>query len=173
MILARLFLAFFKVGLFTFGGGYAMIPLFEKEIVEKYRWLSMDEFADIMAIAEMTPGPFAINTATFVGYKTAKFLGAAVSTLGMVLPSFIVILAIAALFLNFQNNPVVRSAFNALRPAIVGLIIVAALRLGGVAIKGFGSILVMLLVVTSVYIFKVNPILVLLAAAVAGILFFR
>ncbi len=104
MILIRLFFEFFKVGLFTFGGGYAMIPLIQKDIVEGHHWLTMEQFTDIVAIAEMTPGPIAVNSATFVGYKVAKLWGALVSTLGVVLPSFLVIWAIASIFLSFQDN---------------------------------------------------------------------
>jgi len=101
MMLIQLFLEFFKVGLFTFGGGYAMIPLIQKDIVEGHRWLNMEQFADIIAIAEMTPGPIAVNSATFVGYKVAKFWGALVSTIGVILPSFLVIWAIASVFISF------------------------------------------------------------------------
>ncbi len=108
MLLIRLFWEFFKIGAFTFGGGYAMIPLIEKEIVNKYHWLTLEQFTDLIAISEMTPGPVAVNSATFVGYKVAKFWGAVASTLGVILPSFLVIWAIAFVFFQFQNNPLCR-----------------------------------------------------------------
>ncbi len=123
MILIKLFWEFFKIGAFTFGGGYAMIPLIEKEIVNKYHWLTMEQFTDLIAIAEMTPGPIAINSATFVGYKVARFLGAVAGTLGVVLPSFLIIWAIASVFFGFQDNRIVQAAFKGLRPAVLGLII--------------------------------------------------
>jgi chromate transporter len=173
MILLKLFWEFFKIGLFTFGGGYAMIPLFEREIVNRYRWLTMEQFADILAIAEMTPGPFAVNTATFVGYKVASFWGSFFSTLGVVLPSFITILLVASVFLKFQYNSVVQSAFRALRPAVAGLIVVAALSVGRIAITDFRSVLMLILVVLGVYLFKVHPILALILAGIAGMVFFR
>jgi len=107
MIYLKLFWEFIKIGAFTFGGGYAMIPLIERGIVTKYHWLTMEQFTDLIAIAEMTPGPIAINSATFVGYKVAKFWGAVVATMGVVLPSFLIIWAIASVFFQFQNNPTV------------------------------------------------------------------
>ena len=174
MIYLKLFWEFLKIGAFTFGGGYASIPLVEKEIVNKYHWLTMEQFTDILAIAEMTPGPFAINSATFVGYKLAKFWGAVVSTLGVVLPSFLIIWAIASVFLQFQDNPFVQAAFRGLKPAILGLIIVAAISISKVSIlSGYKSLIVVLGVVVAISIFKIHPILVLTISAIAGIIFFK
>ncbi len=173
MILLKLFWEFFRIGLFTFGGGYAMVPLIQKDIVEKYHWLNMEQFTDIVAIAEMTPGPIAINSATFVGYKVAKFWGALTSTLGVVLPSFLVIWAIASVFLSFQNNPIVQAAFKGLRPAVLGMIIVAALSIGNISISGFKSIIIVLGVIIGVWVFKLHPILVFIISGILGIMFFR
>ena len=174
MIYLQLFWEFLKIGAFTFGGGYAMIPLFEQEIVNKYHWLTMEQFTDIVAIAEMTPGPFAINTATFVGYKLAKFWGAVVSTLGVVLPSFLIIWAIASVFMQFQDNPIVQAAFRGLKPAVLGLIIVAAISIGRVSIlSGYKSLLVVLGVVVALSIFKIHPILVLVVSAIYGLIFLK
>lgn len=125
--LLELFWAFFKIGAFTFGGGYAMIPLIEQAVVPKY--IAYELFVDMIAISESTPGPFAINMATFIGTEKFKVLGALFATLGVVLPSFIIILLIAILGANFLNNKHVKSAFYALRPAAVGLIIVAVISL--------------------------------------------
>jgi len=173
MILIRLFVEFFKVGLFTFGGGYAMIPLVQHEIVEKYHWLNMKQFTDIVAIAEMTPGPIAVNTATFVGYKIAKFWGAVFGTLGVVLPSFLVIWIIASVFLTFQNNPIVQAAFKGLRPAVLGMIIIALLSVSKIAVTGYKSIIIVLAVVLGVVVLKIHPIIAFIVSGVAGILFFR
>ena len=173
MILIRLFFEFFKVGLFTFGGGYAMIPLIQKDIVEGHHWLTMEQFTDIVAIAEMTPGPIAVNSATFVGYKVAKLWGALVSTLGVVLPSFLVIWAIASIFLSFQDNPIVQAAFKGLRPAVLGMIIVAALSIGYISISGFKSIIIVLGVILGVSVFKLHPIIVFILSGIIGIWFFR
>lgn len=173
MIILKLFWEFFKIGLFTFGGGYAMIPLIEKEIVNKYHWLTMEQFTDLIAIAEMTPGPIAINSATFVGYKVAKFWGAVAGTLGVVLPSFLIIWAIASVFFSFQDNQIVQAAFKGLRPAILGLIIIAALTIGKVSISDYKSILILTFVVAGVWILKIHPILALVLSALIGIIFLK
>lgn len=118
----RLFLVFFKIGAFTFGGGYAMIPLIQKEVVENKKWITDDDILEIIAIAESTPGPIAINSATFVGYRVCGFWGSFCATLGVVLPSFIIILIISALLGEFQNIPVVRYAFNGIRAGVLALL---------------------------------------------------
>ena len=158
MIIFKLFWEFFKIGLFTFGGGYAMIPLIEKEIVNKYHWLTLGQFTDLLAIAEMTPGPFAVNSATFVGYKVAKFWGAVSSTLGVILPSFLIIWAIASVFFSFQDNQLVQAAFKGLKPAVLGLIIIAAFTISRVSISDYRSVLILAFVVAGIWILKIHPI---------------
>jgi len=173
MILLKIFWEFFKIGLFTFGGGYAMIPLIEKEIVNTHHWLTLEQFVELIAIAEMTPGPIAVNSATFVGYKVAKFWGAVVSTLGVVLPSFLIIWAIASVFFSFQDNQIVQAAFKGLKPAILALIIVAALSITKIAIADYKSVLILVFVVIAVWILKIHPILALLISGIIGIMFLR
>ena len=114
----RLFAVFLKIGAFTFGGGYAMIPLIQKEITEKRGWMTDDDVLEIVAIAESTPGPIAVNTAVFVGYKVRGLRGAAAALLGTVTPSFVIILAIAIFFAGIRQNPVVDAAFKGMRPAV-------------------------------------------------------
>jgi len=121
----NLFLTFFKIGAFTFGGGYAMIPLMQREVVDKNKWITEEEMMDIVAIGESTPGPISINVATFVGYKLYKFWGAFFSTLGMVLPSFIVVLIISCFLNDFMEIEIVKHAFSGIRVAIIALIIKA------------------------------------------------
>lgn len=121
MILLDLFLSFFKIGLFTFGGGYAMIPMIS-DTVASHGWITTEALIDFIAISESTPGPFAINIATFVGMSQAGWIGAVFSTLGVIMPSFIVILIIARFFLRFSDNKIVKAALSGLRPAVVGLI---------------------------------------------------
>ena len=123
--LMPLFLSFLKIGAFTFGGGYAMIPIIQKEMVEKHKWISDDDILEIIAIAESTPGPIAINTATFVGYKVCGFFGAMLATLGVVLPSFVIIFAISYVLRQFQESKVVQYAFNGIRAGVLALIIKA------------------------------------------------
>ncbi len=123
--LLTLFLTFFKIGAFTFGGGYAMIPLIQRETVEKHKWITEDDILDIIAIAESTPGPIAINSATFVGYKTAGFFGAVLATLGVVLPSFCIILVISYVLREFREIKAVQYAFEGIRAGVLALLIKA------------------------------------------------
>ena len=123
--LLQLFLTFFRIGLFTFGGGYAMIPLMQRETVEKHKWINDDDILEVIAIAESTPGPIAINSATFIGYKVAGVWGAACATLGTVLPSFIIILIISFFLREFQDIKAVQYAFNGIRAGVLALVIKA------------------------------------------------
>ena len=120
-----LFLAFFKIGAFTFGGGYAMIALLENEFVEKKKWITKNEFLDMVAIAESTPGPVAVNIATYIGYKTAGFKGAAVSTLAVCIPSFAVIFCISLFFEQFLKLTYVSYAFRGIQVCVIYLILSA------------------------------------------------
>ncbi len=123
-IIIQLFWAFFKIGAFTFGSGYAMIPMIEKEVVDRKKWFDKDEFYDQFALASSAPGPFALNTAVFVGYKLAGWWGALVAVLGAVIPSFVIILVIAIYLTEFSDNPYVIAAFKGIRPAVIALIAV-------------------------------------------------
>lgn len=127
--LLQLFLSMFKIGLFTFGGGYAMISLLESEFVSKKKWLDHDEFMDLVAIAESTPGPIAINCATYIGYKTAKVLGSVFATLGMVIPSLVIIYCISLFFNQFLAITWVASAFKGIQACVVFLILSAGLKM--------------------------------------------
>ena len=118
----QVFVTFFKIGAFTFGGGYAMIPLIQKETVENHKWITDDDILEIIAIAESTPGPIAINSATFVGYRTAGVLGSLCATLGVVLPSFVVILAISGILRQFQEVQAVQFAFQGIRAGVLALL---------------------------------------------------
>ena len=128
-MLLELFTTFFKIGLFTFGGGYAMIPLIEREVIEKKRWVEKRDFLDMLVLAQSTPGPIAVNTSVFVGYKVAGTPGAVMATLGTVVPSFIVILLLALFFAEVRDNRYVDAAFRAMRPAVVALIVAPLLGL--------------------------------------------
>ncbi|XFA99327.1 chromate transporter [Candidatus Izemoplasma sp. B36] len=125
----RIFFTFFKIGLFTFGGGYSMIPLIHYYAVDKYKWIGEKEFIDIIAIAESTPGPIAINSATYVGYKTKKTLGSLMATLGVVLPSLIIITIISAFLMQFKENQIVEYAFMGIRIGVAVLILNASIRI--------------------------------------------
>lgn len=126
--LRTIFASFFKIGLFTFGGGYAMLPLIEQELIAKREWIEHKEFLDLLTLAQSVPGPIAINTSVFVGYKMRGLKGAVAALLGSVLPSFVIILAIALMFADIRHNPVVDAAFKGMRPAVVALIVVPVFR---------------------------------------------
>ena len=128
-MLLQLFLTFLKIGLFTFGGGYSMIPLIQREAIEKKKWIDYDEFLDIIAIAESTPGPIAVNSATYIGYKLKGVIGALMATLGVVIPSFVVILLVSLFFLQFKNNIYIAYAFQGIRIGVAILIMNAGIKL--------------------------------------------
>ena len=168
-ILWQLFLTFFRIGAFTFGGGYAMIPLIQKEVVENKKWASDDDILDIIAIAESTPGPIAINSSTFVGYRVAGFWGAFFATLGMVLPSFTIILIISYILKEFQDIKAVQFAFNGIRAGVLALLIKALWSMYKKAPKGLVSYIVMALSFILVAFLKINVIYVLILCAVIGL----
>ena len=168
--LFTLFLTFFKIGAFTFGGGYAMIPLIQRETVENQGWISDDDILEIIAIAESTPGPIAINSATFVGYKVAGFFGSFFATLGVVLPSFIIILAISYVLEAFQSLQAVTYAFNGIRAGVLALIFKALFGMYKKSKKNAVSYIVMALAFVTVAFFKVNTLIVIVGCAVIGLI---
>ena len=125
MIYIQLFLSFLQIGLFSFGGGYAAMPLIQEQIVDTHGWLSMSEFTDLITISQMTPGPIAINSATFVGIKIAGLAGAAVATAGCILPSCVIVTLLAKIYLKYRNVKTFQSVLDALRPAVVAMIAAA------------------------------------------------
>ena len=167
--LLSLFWTFFKIGAFTFGGGYAMIPLISKEAVEKKGWITDDDILEIIAIAESTPGPVAINSATFVGYRTCGFWGAACATFGVVLPSFLIILAIGYVLNEFQNAKVVQYAFNGIRAGVLALLFKALFTMYKKSPKGWVSYVVMAGAFVLTAFIKVNVFIVILICAVFGL----
>ena len=137
------FLTFLKIGAFTFGGGYAMIPLIQREAVEKHGWVSDDDILEIVAVAESTPGPIAINAATFVGYRVGGFFGAAAATMGVVLPSFVIILAVSAVLDAFQSLRAVQYAFFGIRAGVLALLLKALWNMYKKCPKGWLSYILM------------------------------
>ncbi|MDD4569418.1 MAG: chromate transporter [Tepidanaerobacteraceae bacterium] len=168
-LLLEIFTVFFKIGSFTFGGGYAMIPLIEKEVVENKKWVAEEEVVDVFAVAQSMPGAIAINSATFIGYKISGKKGSLVATIGVILPSFFIITLIAVFFSRFQDTPVVKAVFSGIRPAIVGLISVAAIKVGKASIVDNTGILLSILSVILVVIFDVQAIFVILGGAAVGL----
>jgi len=168
-LLGKLFFTFFKIGAFTFGGGYAMLPLIQDAVITNHGWLTLTEFLEVIAIAEMTPGPVAINTATFVGYRTAGFFGSTVATLGVVLPSFMIILLIARFFTGLTRLPWAQGFFSGVKPAIIGLIAIAVCRLGNAAFLDLKSILIFLGAFFLLIKWRLHPIPVIAIAALTGL----
>lgn len=168
--LLTLFLTFFKIGAFTFGGGYAMIPFIEKETVEKRGWIKSEDILDIVAIAESTPGPIAINSATFVGYKISGFFGSFFATLGIVLPSFIIILIISYVLKSFADIKVVQYAFFGIRAGVLSLIIKALVTMYKKCPKNKLSYFVMLFSFLVTVIFDINVLYVVASCAIIGLL---
>lgn len=167
-MLFSLFYTFAKIGLFTLGGGYAMLPLMEQEIVEKRAWLSRTEFLDTVALAQSAPGILAINMAILVGYQRANVRGSVFAALGAALPSFIIILLIAVFFHNYQQNPVINRIFKGVRPAVVALIAVPVFRLARAADIGWKNVWLPIAVVGLVWWLHVSPVYVVLTAIAGG-----
>ena len=164
-----LFLIFMKIGLFTFGGGYAMIPLIQRETVNNKKWISDKDILDIVAIAESTPGPIAINAATFIGYRVGGFLGAMAATVGVVLPSFAIIAAISYVLAAFQNVVWIQYAFNGIRAGVLALIVKALWSMYKQSPKGVFSYLIMFGAFAVTAFLPVNVVFVILFCAAAGI----
>lgn len=168
-IYCQLFAVFFRVGLFTIGGGYAMLPMLRKEIVEKYNWATDDEMLDYFAIGQSTPGIIAVNTSTFIGYKKAGIIGALFSTIGMVTPSWIIIIAIARLFEEFSSNTYVANAFTGIRVVVIVLILNAVVRMAKKSISSTIQIAIMLVAFSVVAFTDLSPIAVVITSGFLGV----
>lgn len=167
--LLELFLTFAKIGGFTFGGGIAMLPMLQKEIVEKKNWATQEELMDYYAIGQCTPGIIAINTATFVGYKQKGTIGGITATLGMAFPSVVIITIIAALVANFQELPVVQWAFGGIRAAVVALILSSVIKLMKKSVIDLPTALIFLAVAVLSTVTSVSPVVFVLIAGGIGI----
>ncbi len=167
----QLFLAFAKVGVMTFGGGYAMIPILEREIVDNHGWATNEELMDYYAVGQCTPGVIAVNTATFIGYKTAGVPGGVIATLGVVFPSVVIITLIAGLITRFADIPAVKSAFAAVRVCVCVLIFNSVLKLWKGAVKDKAALVLFLAVFLLSVFFDISPIVFVLLCGAAGILF--
>ena len=165
----QIFVSFFRIGAFTFGGGYAMIPLIQNEAVEKRKWVTDEDILDIVAIAESTPGPIAINSATFVGYRAAGVLGSACATLGVVLPSFVIILLISYVLREFQEIKAVQYAFNGIRAGVLALLCKALWNMYKKSPKGWVGYTVMAGSFILAAFVKVNIFVVILLCAAFGL----
>ena len=180
MIYLQLFLSFLQIGAFSFGGGYAALPLIQHQVVELHNWLSLSEFTDLVTISQMTPGPIAVNSATFVGIKIAGIPGAIVATLGCILPACIIVTIIAWLYLKYRNMKSLQVVLSTLRPAVVSLIATAGLTIIISAIFGelgisINTIKIQMVVIFGICMFllmkwKMNPIFVMVLAGILNVI---
>lgn len=166
--LGSLFSTFFKIGMVTFGGGYAMIPIIETEVTEKHQWMKKEELLDLIAIAQSCPGVFAINISTFIGYKLYKRKGAACAALATALPSFFIILIIAMFFQQFEDNKVVAAIFRGIRPAVVALIAVPTFNLAKSAKINLSNCWIPIVGALAIWALGVSPIIIILVAGLGG-----
>jgi chromate transporter len=169
--LLELFISFFKIGAFTFGGGYAMISVIEQEVVTKKKWLSETDFVDMLATVQSLPGPISINSSVYVGYKQRGILGAVAASIGTALPSFVIILLLALVFTDMQDHPTIEKVFKGIRPAVVALIVAPLVRLSQKTGITYKTVIIPIAAALLVWQLNVSPILIILVAATSGILY--
>ena len=168
--LFNIFITFLRIGAFTFGGGYALIPLINKEAVEKNKWVSDDDILDIIAISESTPGPISVNAATFIGYKVAGFWGAFFATLGLILPAFIIMFLLSFVLRKIKDNKIVLYAFFGIRAGVLALIINALIKMYKQVNKNIISYIIMVVSLILTAFFDVNAILVIILCGIVGLI---
>ncbi|WP_284645820.1 chromate transporter [Paenibacillus silviterrae] len=169
LLLGQIFWSFFKIGPVTFGGGYAMIPLIEREVVEKRKWIKNKDIADIFAISESIPGAIAINSASFVGFRIAGIPGALAAMTGVLLPTFLIVIALCILFLQVQHHPKIVAAFQGIRATTVALIVYAGIKIGKTAVLDKTTLMIVMGTVITMLFGHMNPILIIVAGALLGI----
>lgn len=181
MLYVQLFLSFFNIGLFSFGGGYASMPLIQAQVVDAHHWLTMTEFTDLITISQMTPGPIAINSATFVGTHIAGFPGAVAATIGCILPSCVIVTCIARLYLKYRSMSLLQNILKTLRPAVVAMVAAAGISIlitafwgsdRSILFSGTNWLLVGIFVLCIILLrkFKLNPILVMVIAGAINVI---
>ena len=169
----EMFIAFFKIGAFTFGGGYAMIPLIEEEVVNNKKWLEKEEFMDVLVVSQSLPGALAVNCSIFLGYKIGGLIGAIMALLAVILPSFIIIIIIAAFFMQFRNNYYVNAAFKGITAAVPMLVLVGAISLSKGLEKSTRTIVTIIVALIALTLFDIHTIIVIIVSAIYGVIFLR
>lgn len=168
--LFQIFWTFFKIGPVTFGGGYAMIPLIEREVVEKKKWVKTEDITDVFAIAESIPGAIAINSSTFIGYRIGGIKGAIAALLGVFLPTFLIVVVLSMIFLQIQDNPKIEAAFQAIRASIVALIVYAGYMIGKTAIIDKTTLIISIGSMAILFFLHIHPVGIILFGILLGIL---
>ncbi|KAJ51128.1 chromate transporter [Clostridium tetanomorphum] len=172
-VLMTMFWSFFKIGAFTFGGGYAMIPLIQAEVVDNKKWISKDEFLDILVISQSFPGALAVNTSTFIGYKIRGIIGAIMALLGTVLPSLGIIIFIASFFMQFRNNYYVDLSFKGISAAVPMLVLIAVVSLSKSVKRDYINLSIIIATILLIRVFKVHPVIVIIISGFYGYLHYR
>jgi len=168
MILGKLFLSFLKIGIFSFGGGYCMLPLIQNEIITKNNWINLDTFIDIIATSQMTPGPIAVNSATFIGFQLGGVVGSAINTFGVILFPAIIVIFLSKYVEKFKDSKLIKDIFSGLRPALVGLILASAFTVGKTAIFNIQTLLIAIGIFIIINKTKTHPILAIVISGVLG-----
>lgn len=171
-LLIKLFLKFVKIGAFSFGGGYTALSLMERELVNNGHWLEMEEFLDVLALSQITPGPVGINASTYVGFKLMGVKGAIFATIGVIIVSFILVNIVAHFFLKFRESNIVKSILIGLKPAILGIIVTVVLKIGKVSIKGIREVFIVSIVMYLLIKVKLHPILVIFLSGLSGLILY-
>lgn len=166
-----MFKTFFKIGAFTIGGGYAMIPIIQKEVVDNKKWIKEEEFLDAIAISQGSPGPIAVNLSIYLGYKLKGLKGALACALGTILPSFLIILLIATVFFQFRNNPIIEKVFLGIRPAVVALILAAVYKLIQSSKFNYQKLMISALTLLAIVFLGINPIYLILIGGASSIIY--
>ena len=169
----ELFLSIFKIGTFTFGGGYAMIPLIEEEVVVNKGWISKEECLDILVVSQSLPGALAVNTSVFLGYKIGGFIGAMVALLAVILPSFLIILIIAVFFMKFRDNYYVNAAFKGITAAVPMLVLIGAISLSKGLEKNIRTLITIIVGIIALAFFNIHPVLVIIISGLYGVIFLK
>ncbi|QUH24725.1 chromate transporter [Serpentinicella alkaliphila] len=172
MVIFRIIISFLKIGAFSFGGGYAMLPVIQEEVVNLNQWLTESEFIDIVAISQMSPGPISVNVATFVGYTQFGILGAVIATTSVVIVSFFLVTSLAKLITKHKDIPIIEGIFKGIRPSVIGLIGAACVSLFNTSIIDLKSLAIAVIVLIALYKFKLHPIGAIIFSGFLGILFY-
>lgn len=172
MELLNIFLVFLRIGAFSFGGGYAMLPLIEQEVVRNHQWLELNEFVDIIALSQMSPGPIAINSATFIGFKHIGLVGGIVATTGVVAFSFLIVTVMASIILKHRQSSTIEGIFRGIRPAVIGLIGAACVSLFETSVVDLRTLGIGLLALVIIRKFKLHPIAIVMISGTLGILLY-
>ncbi|NLT95645.1 MAG: chromate transporter [Clostridia bacterium] len=172
-LLWEIFITFFKIGAFTFGGGYAMIPLMQHEVCTLKKWVREEDMVDVLVVAQSTPGAIAINSSTFIGYKIAGIKGAFAATLGVILPAFLIILSLAGLLMKYGDSAIMLKVFYGIRAVVVALIVAAVFKMFKSCITDYGTLLIAVISFFLLFYFRLTPVVAIIIGGIAGLIIYK